>query len=128
MSALSATPTLIAAPTRTFPRSGYTVVVPRSHAPSSLYRRRRLAAFGVLVFVLALVLLGVGQVLANRGGDPASIPMVRPATSYVVQPGDTMWSLAAEFHGPWSRADYLDQLLHDNGGSRLAIGQLLHLP
>ena len=50
----------------------------------AVVRRRRLVAGGLLVFVLALFVLalfiGAGHVLANRGGDPASTPAVRPAT------------------------------------------------
>jgi hypothetical protein len=105
-----------------------TVIVPPSQAVDLVYLRRRVVVFGVAVFVLALLLFGAGQVLANRGGDPASTPAVRPATAYVVQPGDTLWSLAATFHGPWSRAAYLDRLLDANGGAALEVGQLVQLP
>ena len=90
-------------------------------------RRRRLAALAIAVFVLAL-LVGAGQVLANRGGAPASTPAVRPATTYVVQPGDTLWAIAEQFHGPFSRSTYLDRLIDANGGPGLAVGQLLVLP
>jgi LysM repeat protein len=78
-------------------------------------------------FALAL-LIGASQVLANRGGDPASTPAVRPATEYVVQPGDTMWSLAERFHGSFARSGYLDRLLDANGGPALQVGQVLTLP
>jgi hypothetical protein len=105
-----------------------TVVVPPSQAVDRVYLRRRVFVFGVAVFVLALLWFGAGQVLANRGGDPASTPAVRPATAYVVQPGDTLWSLATTFHGPWSRGAYLDRLLDANGGAELEVGQLLQLP
>lgn len=103
----------------------FSVVVPRSQPD---YVRRRVAVVGLLVFALALVLFGAGQVLASRGGDPASTPAARPATAYVVQPGDTLWSLAEAFHGPSSRASYLDRLIDDNGGSQLQVGQLVELP
>jgi LysM repeat protein len=106
----------------------FTVVVPRSYSVERVFLRRRLMVLGVVVFVLALALFGAGQVLANRGGDPASTPTVRPATAYIVQPGDTLWSLAATFHGPWSQSAYLDRLIDDNGGSQLAVGQLVELP
>ena len=105
-----------------------TVVVPPAQTLDRVYLRRRVVAFGIAVFVLALLLFGAGQVLANRGGDPASTPAVRPATAYVVQPGDTLWSLAASFHGPWSRAAYLDRLYDANGGAQLEVGQLVLLP
>jgi LysM repeat protein len=115
-------------PSTTVAPRRFTVVVPRAHAVTDVYRRRRLVIVGAVVFALALLLLGAGQVLANRGGDPASTPAVRPATAYIVAPGDTMWSLAARFHGSSPRSAYLDRLLADNGGSRLAVGQLVRLP
>lgn len=111
----------------------FSVVVPRAHTcrdrPATPdYRRRRFVAVGLLSFALALLLFGAGHVLANRGGDPASTSAVRPATPYVVQPGDTLWSLADAFHGRWSRSSYLDRLMDANGGSGLQVGQLLELP
>ena len=106
----------------------FTVVVPRSHAVERIYLRRRLVVLGVALFALAVVLFGAGLVLANRGGDPASTSTVRPATAYIVQAGDTLWSLSATFHGPWSRSAYLDRLIDANGGSQLMVGQLVELP
>ncbi len=103
---------------------------PRLVERQLVFRRRRLAVavlVALVAFVLAL-LIGAGQVLANRGGDPASTPAVRPATQYVVQSGDTLWSLAERFHGPFARGPYLDRLVDANGGSRLEVGQLVVLP
>jgi LysM domain len=104
------------------------VSLPRTPTRRQVVRRRRL---GVLVFLVAFVLalfIGAGQVLANRGGAPASTPTVRPATEYVVQPGDTLWALAERFHGPFPRGDYLDHLLDATGGGPLQVGQLIVLP
>ena len=104
------------------------VSLPRTPTRRQIVRRRRL---GVLVFLLAFALalfIGAGQVLANRGGAPASTPTVRPATEYVVQPGDTLWALADRFHGPFARGAYLDRLLDANGGAALEVGQLIVLP
>jgi len=90
-------------------------------------RRRRLAALAIAVFVLAL-LVGAGQVLANRGGAPASTPTVRPAQRHIVQPGETLWSLAGEHHGGMSQSAYLDRLVTANNGSHLEVGQVVVLP
>lgn len=106
-----------------------TAAAERPDAPDAPdYVRRRLMVVGLLIFALALVLFGAGQVVASRGGDPASTSAARPATPYIVQPGDTLWSLANTFHGPWSRLSYLDRLLDGNSGSELRVGQLLELP
>jgi LysM repeat protein len=108
--------------------STYAATLPHTVSRRQVIRRRRLVAVVFLAsFVLAL-LIGAGRVLANRGGDPASTPAVRPATEYVVQPGDTMWSLAERFHGSFARSGYLDRLLDANGGPALQVGQVLTLP
>ncbi|MCU1396463.1 MAG: hypothetical protein JWM34_4891 [Ilumatobacteraceae bacterium] len=47
---------------------------------------------------------------------------------YIVQPGDTIWSLAELFHGGRSVGGYVDALVQRNGGAGLQAGQLLTLP
>jgi LysM repeat protein len=71
---------------------------------------------------------GAGNVLANRGGAPASAAAVRPASTYVVQPGDTLWSIAAANHGEASQSTYVDALVSVNGGASLQVGQVITLP
>jgi hypothetical protein len=107
-----------------------TLAVNLPHLPTrrQVLRRRRLVALVFLVSFALALLIGASQVLANRGGDPASTPAVRPATEYVVQAGDTMWSLAERFHGSFARAGYLERLLDANGGPALQVGQVLTLP
>lgn len=106
------------------------IAVPLSRIPSrrQVVRRRRLVAVVFLAAFVFALFVGASQVLANRGGAPASTSTVRPATEYVVQPGDTLWSLAERFHGPFPRGAYLDRLIDANGGAALAVGQLVMLP
>jgi LysM repeat protein len=114
------------------PRLAYTVVLPGQLAeprPASVvYIRRRVLVSLVLVTILAMVWLGAGSVLANRGGEPASASAVRPVATYVVQPGDTLWSIAALHHGQASQTSYVDALVQANGGASLQIGQVISLP
>jgi hypothetical protein len=108
-----------------------------NHPDEARFARRRLTALlGISVFLLALM-FGAGSVLANRGGAPASTPAVRPATSpvvqlpgapYIVQPGDTLWSIAIAHRGGSSQREYVDRLIERIGGTSLQIGQLLSLP
>jgi LysM repeat protein len=99
---------------------------PRATDPTFVRRR-----IGVLVFAAALaasVGLAANDGLADRGGDPASASAVgRPATTYVVQPGDTLWAIA-ERVGHGSVALYVDALITLNGGSVILPGQQLRLP
>ncbi|MEQ1699969.1 MAG: LysM domain-containing protein [Ilumatobacteraceae bacterium] len=116
----------------------YTVVVParvarrQAAAPArpstQVYVRRRLLVSLVFVAVVVALVAGAGNVLANRGGAPASAAAVRPASTYVVQPGDTLWSIAEANHGSTSQSTYVDALVAVNGGATLQVGQVITLP
>ena len=96
---------------------------------SRRHARRRVGVVASLAALLVALAPGVGQVLANRGGDPASTPAVRPAgTDYIVRRGDTIWSIAADHRGPVTQDRYVERLVEDNGGTSLMPGQLLRLP
>jgi nucleoid-associated protein YgaU len=75
-----------------------------------------------------VLFVGTGHVVANRGGAPASASAIRPATVYVVQAGDTLWSIGERFHGHASLADYVDELISVNGGTHIQPSQALTLP
>jgi Tfp pilus assembly protein FimV len=97
-----------------------------------VYIRRRLLVLAVLVAVVAAVWLGAGSVRATRGGEPAAPSTGRPAVSslasYMVQPGDTLWSIASHHHGSADQADYVEALIQRNGGTIVQVGQMLALP
>ena len=118
----------------------------------AVYVRRRLVVGLIIVGLCAVIGVSARTVLADRGGVPASIPTIRLATSeqalapqaepptpaapgvaapahlYIVQPGDTLWSLAELFHGSLSVSGYVDALVAANKGASLQLGQLLTLP
>ncbi len=96
--------------------------------PAHVYIRRRIAVASVLFSLVAALGLGAGNVLANRGGAPASASAVRQATTYLVQPGDTMWSIAEVHHDSADLMTFVDALIALNGGTSLQIGQLISLP
>lgn len=100
---------------------------------ATVYLRRRIAVGLALVVALLLVLGGAlvaGRALAGRGGVPASAPAAQPVhvRPYVVQPGDTLWSIAERFHGQRSVTSYVESLVRLNDGPDLQIGQHLQLP
>ncbi len=120
------------------------VVIPGrfgEHRPAAqLYARRRLMVTLVVAAIVLVLLVGAGHVVANRGGAPASASAIRPVSAavvpvapvttnvYVVQPGDTLWSIGQRFHGDAPLADYVDALVSANGGTKLQISQALALP
>lgn len=135
-----------ASPPRTrFPSKPVLVVLPPDTRPGArVYRRRRLA---VLAVVLGLVLLGALAVSSTGGAPassvdmaPASAPIVRdpaaygasgqnvpPRAVYVVQPGDTIWSIAHELAPSGDTRALVDRLVSLNGGATLEPGQRLRL-
>jgi Tfp pilus assembly protein FimV len=114
----------------------YTVVLParlsaqgRQVRPATqVYVRRRLLVVFVLVAIVVALVAGAGNVLANRGGAPASTSAVRPAQTYVARSGDTMWSIALAHRGAASQADYVDALIAVNGGVAVQVGEVITLP
>jgi hypothetical protein len=66
---------------------------PRSHRTAAVYRRRRFAAAAIVVGAV----LAVGHAGVALGGTSLAAPDARPrVVSHVVQPGDTLWSVAKE--------------------------------
>jgi hypothetical protein len=122
----------------------FAVVIPGQFGDSSpaaqLYARRRLVVGLCLTAIVLVLFLSTGRVVANRGGAPASASMIRPASAaatvaapapdniYVVQPGDTLWSIGERFHGHAVLVDYVDSLVAANGGTELQVSQALTLP
>ena len=80
----------------------------------------------VLVFTIA-ALFGAVQAVAAFGAGPASGVERRPAV-HVVQPGETLWSIAAELQPSGDVRGLVRKLSSLNGGVSLQIGQRLVLP
>lgn len=117
------------------------VVIParfgEHRSASQLYARRRFMVMLIVAAIVLVLLVGAGQVVANRGGAPASASAIRPVSAsasgtashlYVVQAGDTLWSIGQRFHGDTNLADYVDALVSRNGGTNLQVSQALALP
>jgi hypothetical protein len=107
---------------------------------TQIYARRRMMVLLTVAMIVLVLLVSAGHVVANRGGAPASASMIRPANAsavvdapvaanvYVVQPGDTLWSIGERFHGHTVLADYVDALVAANGGTVVQVSQALTLP
>jgi nucleoid-associated protein YgaU len=92
--------------------------------------RRRLTA---IAFVVGLVL--VIRPLVLPGGDPLVVPgratpvaAAAGTRTYIVQPGDTLWSIARHLHPDQDPRPLVDQLSTQVPGGSLQAGQRVVLP
>lgn len=112
-------------------------VRPAPRRPSAaVYARRRVVVGLLLVLVLAAACLVAGRVVAALGGGPASASERRPAPAaqrvapamYVVDRGDTVWSIARSLQPEGDVRPLVQALLRANGGPDLVVGSGLALP
>jgi hypothetical protein len=78
--------------------------------------------------VVALVAIGLPVALLAGTHRAGATPDATAPVQYVVQPGDTMWTIAQRWHGARSITSYVDALVHANHGTSIDVGQLLTLP
>ena len=105
-------------------------VTPRRVGPDA-YRRRRAIVGTLLAVLVAAGTVLAHDVLAGSRGVPASAAASQPARGRVTvtaRPGDTLWSIAEEHHGPIPITRYVDALVDLNGGASIAAGQAVVLP
>jgi len=89
-------------------------------------RRRRLVAL-VLLFVVVALACGAASVVLSRPATAGAVPTPRPA--YVVEQGDTYWSIAAaRHHGGADLRIEVDQLIDANGARPLVAGDRIDIP
>lgn len=115
---------------------------PARLAQQALYRRRRIVAALAALALAAVLLLASAAVARIAGGVPSSAAGAPSPTSAaaaraaevatpltaVVQPGDTLWSIAAAIAPEVDVRITVDQLIALNGSSPIAVGQELDLP
>ncbi len=104
----------------------------RPHRPSAaVYRRRRVVA-AALTLAVAWAGVGLGsEVLGRMTGTDGGLSPVGASgepVSYVVQPGDTWWDLAAAVAPGEDPRPVVDALIEANGGAALQVGQRILLP
>lgn len=120
----------ISFPTSTLP------TVRLSRPTSAVYLRRR-------VFVAALVLaalvaagllfgaLGGGPLTASEAGSPevVTLPLETvSASTHVVAPGDTLWSIARQLQPEGDVRPLVDALAAARSGRPLQVGERIRLP
>lgn len=104
-----------------------------------MYRRRRLVALVVVVGVVIAVVMAARALAAAVTLPPApASSQVAPVVSgpaplpggevYVVQPGDTLWSIAGRVAPGVDRRDVVDRLAAQRGDGPLRPGERILLP
>ena len=121
------------------PRAALSPLAHARPAPTvATYRRRRLTVLFAAVASASLLVPAASRAAAAFRDVPASVPERRPAPvhaldpgragGYVVQPGDTLWSIARRLQPDGDVRPLVDQLIEVNRGTALDVGQRLAIP
>lgn len=100
------------------------VSAPARPASPEVYRRRRLA---VLAVVLGL-LLGLASFGRQADATPTAEAQAAEAVLVVVQPGDTLWTIAESLVHNQDPRPLVAELSEIAGGAFIQPGQLLRIP
>ncbi len=117
-------------------RLGRAATGPSRRLPARTYRRRQAVAAGLVVGLVlaawaALGMLGGGTLPdPERPSAPASAPASARANAavYVVQPGDTFWSIARHVKPSADPRPLVDRLVAAHGGTTLHVGERIPIP
>ncbi len=90
-----------------------------------VYAIRRLVAAGL---ALALVFVVGQMVAASMTANPAHPSVSQGPSVHIVQPGESLWSIAQRERPHADMAQLVDELLRLNGSSTIRVGQELILP
>lgn len=103
----------------------------------AVYRRRRTVALVLALALVVVAMAGIRTALrplaGTLGGDPLSAsdgpaPVPAGAETLLVQPGETLWSVARDLQPTGDLRSVVDELAALNGGATLQAGQTLVLP
>lgn len=97
----------------------------RPSAPAAV-RRRRTALALVVGSLLVLLALPVGA-LGGRPLAERAVPL-RAGTQYVVQPGDTLWSIATRLDPTGDPRPVVARLATETGSEAVVAGERIRLP
>ncbi len=101
--------------------------------PAAVYRRRRVGALLVVASVALVAYLAITSLAASVGavttpGGPAHAATAQTGGRvHVVQPGDTVWSIARSLHPHGDIRIVVDRLEARLGGATLQPGQRVQL-
>jgi hypothetical protein len=93
-----------------------------------------MAALGILVLLIFLVVIAADAALARIGGGPltttgaTSGQRTVAAQAWVVRPGDTIWSIAESIQASGDVRPLVDRLSQEVGNAPLYPGEVIQLP
>jgi hypothetical protein len=111
-------------------RLGLDVAIRRRRRRARQVRRRRLALGGAVVALVT----GLAVPWSATGGRALARPIARygpsvaSATVYVVQPGDTLWSIAAKFDRVGDPRSLARAIARETGSETVVPGERIALP
>jgi hypothetical protein len=105
----------------------------RRHPTAADYRRRRVVAVGAATLLALLAWIAVRSALDRIGGGPLATTGATSAVpaslrTWVVQPGDTLWSIAVAVDRGGDVRPLVDQLDKEVGGRPLYPGEAVAIP
>ena len=107
---------------------------PAALARRAVYRRRQIVATVVLIATLLLVAAAVARIAGDpsptsptSAAAPSAAEVVAPPT-VIVEPGDTLWSIAAQVAPGVDVRVVVDRLVALNGTAPIVPGQQLEVP
>lgn len=86
------------------------------------FRRRRIAVVVIALGIVVTANQAVGALGGSNFTQPGRLPAV---TSYVAQPGDTLWSVAEQIAPGEDPRPVVDALIRARGGSDLYPGETI---
>ncbi len=121
-------------------RPGHLTLVPppsrvrRRPSRATAYRRRRVVVLIALFFAVFFLVLAARAALGALGGGPLAAPEAPavgaggvPAAVYVVQSGDTYWTIARHLQPTGDVRGLVDRLSSEHRGAPLQPGEQLVL-
>ena len=100
---------------------------------TAIYRRRRVLVVVALFLAVFFFVLVARATLGALGGGPLAAPgtpagsPAATASVYIVQPGDTYWTIARRLQPSGDVRDLVDRLSSEHGGAPLQPGEQLAL-
>jgi hypothetical protein len=108
----------------------------RLRPSQAVYRRRRLAVLLCVAALVAFGWLGVHWLTGTSGGGPLTVagqpvsnidPALVGSTRAIVQPGDTLWSIARRVQPTGDVRPLVDKLSAQRHGAALQVGETIDL-